>query len=160
MLDALRSTFLLLSLPVFSGQTVLYMDTAQGYRLRLPVEFQMAAPGSWVGPRLPTPTAIYVHVEPMPAARAAFPVHFKTYKDDPLFTHVTPVPLRHGLAFRAEEVIRPGQGLEDMHRWFLFVYLQDRVYTVGLSGPLKAFQQGILPPIYTGVMRSFEPLPR
>lgn len=85
---------------------------------------------------------------------------FQTYKDDPLFTHVTPVPLRHGLAFRAEEVIRPGQGPEDMHRWFLFVYLQDRVYTVGLSGPLKAFQQGILPPIYTGVMRSFEPLPR
>ncbi|MCS7226581.1 MAG: hypothetical protein NZ821_06270 [Gloeomargarita sp. SKYB31] len=148
----------LLSQSLFSGQTVLYTDPTQGYRLRVPVEFQQTAAGSWIGPRLPTPTTIYVHTESMPNAATAFSTHLKKYKDDPLFTNVTPVSVRNGLGFRAEEVIRPGKAPEDLHRWFLFVYANERVYTVGMSGPLRAFQQGILPPIYTGVMQSFEPL--
>ncbi|MCS6781951.1 MAG: J domain-containing protein [Gloeomargarita sp. SKYBB_i_bin120] len=39
---------------LFSGQAVLYTDPVQGYRLQVPVEFQPVAPGSWLGPRLPT----------------------------------------------------------------------------------------------------------
>ncbi|MEN9215453.1 MAG: hypothetical protein Q6J44_05550 [Gloeomargarita sp. DG02_4_bins_56] len=149
-----------LSQGIFSGQTFAYSDAAQGYRLQLPVEFQPAGPGAWSGPRLPTPTTIYVHTEPMSGAAAAFAVHFKKYKDDPLYTHVTSVSVPGGQGFRAEAVVRPGQAPEDLHRWFLFVYAHERVYTVGLTGPLKAFQQGILPPVYAGVIHSFAVLNR
>lgn len=150
----------MLSQGVFSGQTTPYSDSSQGYRLRLPVEFQPTAPGSWSGPRFPTPTTIYVHTEPMSGAAAAFAVHFKKYKDDPLYTNVTPVTIRGGQGFRAEEVMRPGKSPDDLHRWFLFVYANERVYTVGMTGSLRAFQQGILPPVYGAVIHSFEPLPR
>ncbi|WP_448379648.1 hypothetical protein [Gloeomargarita sp.] len=151
---------LLVSQSVFSGQTVVYSDAVQGYRLRLPVEFQPTGAGAWLGPRLPTPTTIYIHTEPMVGAAAAFTVHLKKYQDDPLYTNVTPVPIRGGQGFRAEEVLRPGQSPEDIHRWFLFVYAHERVYTLGLTGPVRAFRQGLLPPIYTAVMASFEVLPR
>ncbi len=150
----------LLSQGTFSGQTTPYNDAVQGYRLRLPVEFQPAGAGSWSGPRLPTPTTIYVHTEPMSGAAAAFAVHFKKFKDDPLYTNVTLVTLRGGQGFRAEEVVRPGKSPDDLHRWFLFVYANERVYTVGMTGPLRAFQQGILPPVFGAVINSFEPLSR
>ncbi|APB34059.1 hypothetical protein GlitD10_1733 [Gloeomargarita lithophora Alchichica-D10] len=151
---------LILSQGLFSGQTSPYSDSAQGYRLRLPVEFQPAGAGSWSGPRLPTPTTIYVHTEPMSGSAAAFNVHFKKYKDDPLYTNVTAVNIRGGQGFRAEEVVRPGKSPDDLHRWFLFVYANERAYTVGMTGPLRAFQQGILPPVYGAVINSFEVLPR
>jgi hypothetical protein len=149
-----------LSQGIFSGQVIAYSDSAQGYRLRLPVEFQPTAPGAWLGPRLPTPTTIYIHTEPMVGAAAAFAVHLKKYKDDPLYVNVTPVPLRGGQGFRAEEAMRPGKAAEDIHRWFLFVYANERIYTLGMTGPVRAFQQGILPPIYAAVIDSFEVLAR
>ena len=151
---------LFLSQSFFSGRTNTYSDPSQGYRLRVPVEFQPTGVGSWSGPRFPTPTTIYVHTEPMAGAAAAFHVHFKKYKDDPLYTNVMPVTIRGGQGFRAEEVVRPGKSPDDLHRWFLFVYANERVYTLGMTGPWRAFQQGILPPVYGAVIHSFEVLPR
>ena len=56
--------------PVFSGKTQVYEDTTNGFRLEVPIEFNLTGRGAnttWEGPKVDDfATSLFVNVTPMP----------------------------------------------------------------------------------------------
>jgi hypothetical protein len=163
--------------PVFSGKTQVYEDTFNGFRLELPVEFQMTNKGAntiWDGPKVEDfATTITVNATPMVGVhpQAIYDGVVRSKKTDRNVVDVRQIKMPGKLkgkpifAFRCMESPKtPGtndeKGPNDYHRWYLQVYGNDAAYELCMTGSYKALGQGKeLPAVYLAVLKSFQLIP-
>lgn len=163
--------------PIFSGNTTVYEDTYNGYKLSIPVEFenkQKGANTSWEGPKVDDfATSIFVNCTPMPGVhpQALYDAIIRAKKQDRTVTAVVPIKMTGKLkgkpiyAFRCKEVnTQPGSATPkqpgDFHRWFLFVWGNDSAYELAVCCSYQALGQGKeLPPVFDKVINSFQLIP-
>lgn len=161
----------------FSGNTTVYEDTYNGYKLSIPVEFENKGKGantSWEGPKVDDfVTSIFVNCTPMPGVhpQALYDGIIRAKKQDRTVTEVVPVKMPGKLkgkpiyAFRCKEVnTQPGSPTpkksDDFHRWFLFVWGNDSAYELAVCCSYQALGQGKeLPPVFDAVIKSFQLVP-
>lgn len=164
--------------PVFSGRTQAYEDTTTGFRLEVPVEFQLTGRGAnttWEGPKVEDfTTSLFVNVTPMPGVhpQAIYDGVVRSKKNDKNAVDVRQIKMPGKLkgkpifAFRFMESPKtPGtnddKGAQDHHRWFLYVYGNDSSYELCLAGSYKALGQGTeLPEVYLKILKSFQLIPQ
>ncbi len=160
--------------PVFSGKTQVYEDPSTGFRLEVPVEFQLTGRGAnttWEGPKVENfATSLFVNVTPMPGVhpQAIYDGVVRSKKNDKTAVEVRPIKMPGKLkgkpifAFRFMESPKtPGsndeKGAQDHHRWFLYVYGNDSSYELCMAGSYKALGQGQeLPGVYLKMLKSFQ----
>lgn len=163
--------------PVFSGKTQVYEDTTIGFRMEVPVEFQLTGRGAnttWEGPKVEDfTTSLFVNVTPMPGVhpQAIYDGVVRSKKMDKTAVDVRQIKMPGKLkgkpifAFRFMESPKtPGtnddKGPQDHHRWFLYVYGNDSSYELCMAGSYKALGQGQeLPEVYLKVLKSFQLIP-
>ncbi len=164
---------------VFSGQSSPYLDDYNGFALDIPSEFSLGDNGQtsdWQGPILDgSGTLIYVNAAPIPGvpAQTLYDANFQQYQQDRFYTDVEPVeiyfeaegqqPVRVP-AFRAKEVdnqrgSRDSKLPDDIHRWHLFVFGNDRTYTFGFTGAFQTFQDNDVQALYNDVISSVRLVP-
>jgi hypothetical protein len=158
----------------FSGQFTSYVDTYNGFKLNVPVEFPLHEKGAttdWTGPLLDGGAAlIYINATPLKGvpSQVVYNANLKSKQTDRNFTQIVPMKVKLGnttvLAFRCKESNnRPGtpnlKTPDDIHRWFLFVFGNQTVYTIGFTGPFQSFQTNKLQSTYEAVIRSVELVP-
>jgi hypothetical protein len=158
----------------FSGQMSDYADTYNGFKIKIPAEFKLHEKGAttdWTGPLMDEGSAtIYINSAPLKGvpSKTAYDINFKSKKEDRNYTDVTPVKVKIGSkttwAFRCKEATnKPGtpdaKAPSDIHRWHLFVFGNETVYTLGFTGPYASFQSNKLQPTYEQVIKSVELIP-
>jgi len=158
----------------FSGRFTDYQDSYNGFKLKVPVEFPLHEKGAttdWTGPLLDGGSAlIYINATPLKGvpSQVVYNANLQSKQTDRNFTEVVPMKVKLGntavLAFRCKESnYRPGtadlKAADDIHRWFLFVFGNESVYTIGLTGPFQSFQTNKLQPTYEAVIKSVELVP-
>ncbi len=158
----------------FSGQVSEYSDTYNGFRLKIPAEFQLHEKGAttdWIGPILDGGSGtIYINVVEMKGvpSKTLYDINLKSKQGDRNYTDVVPVKVRFGngtvLAFRCREARnRPGspdeKAPDDQHRWHLFIFGNDRFYTCGFTGMYASFKANRLQATYEQVLGSVELIP-
>lgn len=159
--------------PVFSGKTQLYEDKTTGFRMEVPLEFQMTGRGAnttWEGPKVDDfVTSLFVNVTPMPGVhpQAVYDGVVRAKKNDKTAVEVRQIKMPGKLkgkpvyAFRFMESPRaPGssqdKAAQDHHRWFLYVYGNDSAYELCMAGSYQALGQGKeLPEVYLNILKSF-----
>ena len=164
--------------PVFSGKTQVYEDKVNGFRLEVPVEFQLTNHGantSWEGPKVEDfATSLFVNATPMPGVhpQAIYDGIVRSKKSDKTVVDVRQIKMPGKLkgkpifAFRCMESPKtPGtnedKAPQDHHRWFLYVYGNDSSYELCLAGSYKALGQGKeLPEVYLKVLKTFQLIPQ
>ncbi len=160
--------------PVFSGKTQTYQDTTTGFRLEVPIEFQLTGRGAnttWEGPKVDDfVTSLFVNVTPMPGVhpQAIYDGVVRSKKNDKTAVDVRQIKMAGKLkgkpifAFRFMESPKaPGsnddKGPQDHHRWFLYVYGNDSAYELCMAGSYQALGQGKeLPDVYLKILKSFQ----
>jgi len=157
-----------------SGKFSEYVDSYNGYKLKVPVEFQRGDRGAtttWQGPLMDGGSAsMYINAAPMKGvpSQTVYEINLKSKKEDRNYTEVVPVKVKFGNktvpAFRCKESNRrPGspdmKSPEDIHRWHLFVFGNEMVYTMGFAGPFASFQANKLQTTYDPVIQSVELVP-
>ncbi|MBN9415907.1 MAG: hypothetical protein J0I12_10750 [Candidatus Eremiobacteraeota bacterium] len=158
---------------VFSGKTQVYEDTTTGFRMDLPIEFQLTGRGAnttWEGPKVDDfATSIFVNVTPMPGVhpQAIYDGVVRSKKNDKTAVEVRQIKMPGKLkgkpiyAFRfLESPKTPGtnddKAPQDHHRWFLYVYGNDSAYELCMAGSYQALGQGKeLPEVYLSILKSF-----
>lgn len=159
---------------VFSGKTQVYEDKTTGFRLEVPVEFQLTGHGAnttWEGPKVDDfATSLFVNVTPMPGVhpQAIYDGVVRSKKADKTAVDVRQIKMPGKLkgkpifAFRyMESPKKPGtnedKSSQDHHRWFLYVYGNDAAYELCMAGSYQALGQGKeLPEVYLRVLKSFQ----
>ncbi len=159
--------------PLFSGQTQLYEDAYNGYKIKIPSEFQNTGKGAntfWTGPNVDNfATTITVNAQPMPGIhpQAIYDGVIRSKKSDRNVTAVVAIKMPGKLkgkpifAFRCKESDhQPGSAdsklPNDHHRWYLHVYGNEYSYEVCVTGSFQALGLGKeLPPVYEAVLSSF-----
>ncbi len=155
----------------FSGQTTVYSDNYNGFKLKIPVEFTLHDKGAttdWIGPQVDGGVAmIYINAAPLKGvpSQVVYNANFKSKQEDRNYTEVVPVKVKFGNktvpAFRCKEANhKPGspdsKAPDDIHRWHLFVFGNEMVYTLGFTGPFSAFQANKLQSAFEPVIQSVE----
>ncbi|MDX2244518.1 MAG: hypothetical protein NW224_27910 [Leptolyngbyaceae cyanobacterium bins.302] len=158
----------------FSGQSTEYADTYNGFKIKIPTEFNLTDKGmttTWNGPLMDGGSAlIYINAAPMKgvASKTVYEINLKSKKDDRNYTEVVPVTVKMGnktaYAFRCKEAPnKPGtpdaKAPTDIHRWHLMVFGNETVYTLGFTGPFASFQSNKLQATYDNVIKSVELVP-
>lgn len=158
----------------FSGQYADYADTYNGFKIKIPTEFNLTDKGlttNWLGPTMHGGAAlIYVNAAPLKGvpSKTAYEINLKSKKDDRNYVEVVPVTVKMAnqttYAFRCKEASnKPGtpdtKAPTDHHRWHLMVFGNETVYTLGFTGPFAAFQANTLQATYDEVIRSVELIP-
>ena len=162
--------------PVFSGKWDVYSDSVNGFKLKIPVEFQNTNKGAnttWNGPQVDRfATTIFVNSTPMPGVhpQALYDGIIRAKKADRSVTAVTPVKMEGKLkgkpiyAFSCKEVdVKPGtkdkKDATDHHRWFLYIWGNDTAYELCVAGSFQNMGGKDLPPVFTEVIKSFSLIP-
>ena len=164
---------------IFSGDVETYLDDYNGFAMDIPVEFPLTTSGqttNWTGPILDgSAVSIYINAAPIPgvSAQTLYDANFQQYQQDRFYTDVEPVeayyieegqePVRIP-AFRAKEVdnrrgSRDMKAPDDIHRWHLFLFGNERTYTYGFTGSFQTFQDGDVQEIYEVVIDSAHLVP-
>lgn len=158
----------------FSGQYSDYADTYNGFKIKIPAEFNLTDKGmttNWNGPLMDGGSAlIYVNAAPLKGvpSKTAYEINLKSKKDDRNYVEVVPVTVKMGnqtaYAFRCKEAPnKPGtpdtKAPTDHHRWHLMVFGNETVYTLGFTGPFASFQSNKLQSVYETVIKSVELIP-
>lgn len=158
----------------FSGQYSDYVDTFNGFKLKVPTEFTLHDKGmttDWTGPLLDGGAAtIYINAAPLKGVPSAtvYSINLKSKKEDRNYTEIVPMKVKIGNkiapAFRCKESKnKPGtpdlKAADDIHRWHLFVFANQTVYTMGFTGPFASFQSNKLQSMYEDVIKSVEIVP-
>lgn len=158
----------------FSGQYAEYADTYNGFKIKIPTEFNLTDKGmttNWNGPLMDGGSAlIYINAAPLKGvpSKTAYEINLKSKKEDRNYVEVVPVTVKMGnktaFAFRCKEAPnKPGtpdtKSPTDHHRWHLMVFGNETVYTLGFTGPFAAFQSNKLQVTYEDVIKSVELLP-
>ncbi len=149
-----------------------YLDDLNGFKLKVPPGFKLDSKGlttTWI--RMPGDgggaATIYVNAAELKgvSAKVLYNAHLQQYKGNSSYTEVVPTKVKFGtktaLALRVKEInnipgTRDQKGPEEIHRWHLFVFGNQRVYTWGFTGPFAEFQNGSLPKIYEDVLKTVE----
>ena len=158
----------------FSGQYSDYADTYNGFKMKIPTEFNLTDKGAttnWLGPNLHGGAAlIYINAAPLKGvpSKTAYEINLKSKQGDRNYVEVVPVTVKMGnkttYAFRYKEASnKPGtpdtKAPTDHHRWHLLVFGNETVYTLGFTGPFAAFQANALQATYNDVIQSVELIP-
>jgi hypothetical protein len=158
----------------FSGDTVSYADDFNGFSVTVPVEYELESPGqttNWIGPILDGgAVGIYVNAAPLPGVDPYMlqQVNKQQYEQDSFYTDVveTTVPYGSGevLALRVKEGnnlrgTNTEKGPDEIHRWHLLVFGNDRVYTWGFTGMYKTFDDNDVQALYEDVIESVQLIP-
>jgi len=158
----------------FSGSANLYTDSFNGYKLKIPTEFKLGEKGAttfWTGPLVEGGAAsIYINAAPLKgvASKTVYDLNLKSKREDRNYTEIVPVKVKFAgktaYAFRCKESTRqPGTNSEkqpgDIHRWHLFVFGNETVYTLGFTGTYAAFKANKLQSTYETVISSVELVP-
>ena len=143
------------------------------------MEFTLGSKGQttdWQGPILDgSGTLIYINAAPIPgvAPQTLYNANFQQYQQDRFYTEVEPVdiffveagkdPVRVP-AFRAKEVnnqrgTRDSKLPDDIHRWHLFVFGNERSYTLGFTGSFQTFQDNDVQDVYEQALASVRLIP-
>ncbi len=154
-----------------SGATE-YLDDFNGFKLKVPPGFKLDSKGlttTWI--RMPSggsgAATIYVNAAELKgvSSQVLYNAHLQQYKNNSSYTEVVPMKVKFGkkaaLALRVKEInnvpgTRDQKGPEEIHRWHLFVFGNQRTYTWGFTGSFSDFQNGSLPAIYEDVIKSVE----
>ena len=163
----------------FSGEYSTYADDYNGFAIDIPAEFAIGNNGQttdWNGPILDgSGTLIYVNAAPIPgvSSQTLYDANFQQYQQDRFYTDVEPVevffvdegkePVRVP-AFRAKEVdtqrgTRDSKVPDDIHRWHLLAFGNDRTYTMGFTGAFQTFQDNEVQDVYEQVIDSVKLIP-
>ncbi|NER00704.1 MAG: hypothetical protein F6K30_29090 [Cyanothece sp. SIO2G6] len=155
----------------FSGDYEAYSDSLNGFSVEVPVEFSLSEPGqttNWLGPIIDDGAAgIYVNAAPLPGVDPYMlqETYRQQYETDTFYTNVemVTVPFGNGTApaLRAEEVntqrgTNTEKSSDDIHRWHLLVFGNERVYTWGFTGMYQTFQDNEVQDSYEAVINSVE----
>lgn len=158
-----------LSQALFSGQTSAYSDAAQGFKVDIPIEFNQTMQGintHWHGPMTDgIATTITVNAAPLPGVPAdvVYNANLNAKKNDPAYTEIVPMRVKFGNstapALRFKEVntdraTGTQKADEEIHRWHLLVFGNEKLYTWGFTGSFKAFEDNILPPVFEQAINS------
>ena len=158
--------------PIFSGKADVYSDSFNGYKIKIPVEFQNTGKGAttqWTGPQVDGfATTIHVNAVPMAGVhpQALYDAIIRSKKGDRGVTAVSPVKMEGKLKGKPiygfickETEFKPGtrdkKEATDYQRWFLFVWGNDSAYEVAVVGSFQAMGGKELPPVFTEVLKSF-----
>jgi hypothetical protein len=150
-----------------------YLDDYNGFKVNIPTEYELTADGQttdWTGPILDGgAVSISVNAAPLPGVspQTLQTTYRDKYLQDRFYTDVvtTTVPYGNGTvpALMVKEVdnrrgSREQKAPDDIHRWHLFVFGNDRVYTWGFTGMFETFQNPDidLPGLYRDVMSTVE----
>ncbi len=155
----------------FSGNYAEYLDDYNGFRVNIPEEFALHNQGQttdWIGPILDEgAVGIYVNAAPLPGVDPGTlqQTYRQQYEDDRFYTDVQTLSVPYGdrmvPALRAREVdnqrgSRNQKAPDDIHRWHLFVFGNERVYTWGFTGMFQTFQDDEVQALYEEVISSVE----
>lgn len=158
----------------FSGRFSEYVDTYNGFKIKTPVEFQLGSKGAttdWLGPILDGMAGgIYINTVEMKGvpSKVLYDTNLKSKKEDRNYTEVAPVQIKFGkknvYAFRCREADHKAGSPEkkesgDHHRWHLYVFGNDRMYTLGFTGSVASFEAKKLQTVFENTMKSFELVP-
>lgn len=155
----------------FSGESSEYLDDYNGFKVDIPSEFDLSTQGQttdWIGPILDDgAVSIYVNAAPLPgvAPGTLQQTYRQQYEEDRFYTDVEMTTVTYGdrtvPALRVREVdnrrgSREQKAPDDIHRWHLFVFGNERVYTWGFTGMFQTFQDNEVQALYEDVMSSVE----
>ena len=158
----------------FSGEYAEYLDDYNGFKVQIPEEFKLNNKGqstNWIGPMFNgSATGIYVNAAPLPSVDPQMlqQTYKKQYEQDRNYTEVVLTQVRYGNkmvpALRVREINnRPGtrdlKSPDDIHRWHLFVFGNERVYTWGFTGIFQDFQENRVQGVYEYIIESVELVP-
>ncbi|MEM8602663.1 MAG: hypothetical protein AAGF24_02350 [Cyanobacteria bacterium P01_H01_bin.121] len=160
----------------FSGNSIPYLDDFNGFKVDVPTEYKLEADGqstNWSGPILDGgAVSIYVNAAPLPGVSPQ--TLQQTYRDqylaDRFYTDVVTTTVPYGNttvpALFVKEVdnrrgSREQKAPDDIHRWHLFVFGNERVYTWGFTGMFETFQTDTvkIQDLYRNVISSVELIP-
>ena len=169
--DAEESTETTSDFTGFSEDYSAYSDSFNGFSVDIPTEFNLTTEGqttNWIGPVLDEGAVmIYVNAAPLPgvAPGTLQQTYYQQYENDRFYTDVQKVTVPYGdgmvPAIRAKEVdtqqgTNTPKGPDDLHRWHLIVFGNDRVYTWGFTGMFQTFQDNEVQDVYETVINSVE----
>lgn len=158
----------------FSGKYEEYVDTYNGFKIKAPMEFQLKNKGAttdWLGPILDGMAGgIYVNAVEMKGvpSKVLYDTNFKSKKEDRNYTEVVPVKIKFGkqtvYAFRVREADHKvgspeKKSMDEHHRWHLYVFGNNRMYTCGFTGSFASFEAKKLQTVFDNVIKSFELVP-
>ncbi len=158
----------------FSGEYSAYLDDYNGFKVSIPAEFELSTQGqttNWLGPILDDgAVGIYVNAAPLPGVDPGTlqATYRQQYEQDRFYTDVQTLSVPYGdrmvPALRVREVdnrqgSRDQKAPDDIHRWHLFVFGNDRVYTWGFTGMFQTFQDNEVQALYEDVIASVELIP-
>lgn len=158
----------------FSGKSATYLDDYNGFRIDVPTEFSLGEKGqttNWTGPIMDEgAVGIYVNAAPLPGVSPAMlqDTYKQQYEADRFYTDVVATQVKYGNkmvpALRVKEVNNQ-RGTRDMkqpgdhHRWHLFVFGNERVYTFGFTGMFQTFEDNEVQGVYEKAIASVELVP-
>lgn len=155
----------------FSGTYSEYVDDYNGFKVDIPEEFALNTQGQttdWIGPILDDgAVSIYVNAAPLPGVDPGTlqQTYRQQYEQDRFYTDVQTLTVPYGdrtvPALRVREVdnrqgSRDPKAPNDIHRWHLFVFGNERVYTWGFTGMFQTFQDNEVQALYEEVISSVE----
>ncbi len=159
----------------FSGSYTDYSDTYNGFKIKVPAEFKLNNRGATTDWSTTSSidggvATIYINSAPLKgvASKVVYEANLKSKKEDRNYTEVVPVTVKHGnktaYAFRCKEANhQPGSPAEkgpgDIHRWHVFVFDNQTVYTMGFTGTYAAFKGNKLQSTFETVIKSVEMIP-
>lgn len=158
----------------FSGNYSEYLDDYNGFKVDIPEEFTLSNQGQttdWTGPIINEgAVSIYVNAAPLPGVDPGTlqQTYRQQYEEDRFYTDVETLSVPYGdrmvPALRAREVdnrrgSRDQKAPDDIHRWHLFVFGNERVYTWGFTGMFQTFQDNEVQTLYEDVISSVELIP-
>jgi len=158
----------------FSGQKTQYVDDYNGFKIKVPVEFSLHEKGlttDWTGPILDGGAAsFFVNVVEMKGvpSKTLYDINLKSYKEKREYTDVTPVRVKFGretaLAFRCKEADNtPGtrdlKAADDIHRWHLFIFGNQKFFTCGFAGMFASFRSKKVQAVFEEIIQSVELIP-
>lgn len=161
---------------LWSGQTEVYEDTINGFRLSVPVEFKLQQKGlmtDWLGPMIDAKGSIlWVNATPMKGIhpQALYDGVLRAKKNDVTVTDVTPMKFdrklmgKPVLGFWCKEVTtKPGtkdkKVGDEPHRWHLFVWGNERAYQCSVAATYSAFETNQVQDVYLKIVKSFQLVP-
>lgn len=155
----------------FSGESEGYLDDYNGFSVDVPVEYTLNGKGQstdWIGPIVDGgAVSIYVNAAPLPGVDpyTLQQTYKQQYEQDRFYTEVVETTVPYGNstvpALRVKEVnnqrgTRDSKAPDDIHRWHLFVFGNERVYTWGFTGMFETFEQNRVQTLYEDVIDSIE----
>ena len=158
----------------FSGEASVHVDDYNGFQVSIPAEFALDVSGqttNWTGPILNSgAVGIYVNAAPLPGVSSGtlLQTYQQQYEQDRFYTDVVATTVPYGdstvPALRVREVnnrqgSRDEKAPDDIHRWHLIVFGNERVYTWGFTGMYQTFQDNLVQDMYEDVIGSVELVP-